>query len=1609
MHRLFLGVSLCILTTSIVLTGCGQSEKPQGIAQLPGDDKVPPGEAKPIPPGEARPISGGDPSLAPLPDTKTDPDTLPVLPTLSAPTGQEKYDAAIGRAFLLMAEKKDAEALDALKEAQSAQQTDFVKSEMERLQGRIAKREAAQQAADAIKEVLDAGKATEAAALAADALGQYGDSDLAETLTGLKRQADALAGAGLEGKARQQKFLDDAEAARKANNIRSAVLSYEQAVAQGGDPGDLKDTYESLRIKLAKYDDSRAKATEYRKDPLQLELAHTTLKVAADNWDTQQVRQEISEVEVALNNRRDRVAITDFEETADIGVPRAGHVIAEELVGHLRPRFDVVERSQVKALYEEMKLDQDTLLVNDTIRGEFGRLAKARYVVLGSVNRLSGIHVNARLVDTQTGLIVQTARIVASNPEEMSNRLPALGRMLQMNDDEKRAYENKLAEQARPVAPPTTTELPPAPPPPTADAPPAPPPPPIVVYTPRPPVYGNVVVADFDGFRVLAVGAPPPPPVVIVESPPVVRDRAFFVAVELGDNCFRRGDFRLALRHFEFALSLNPGHSALRMRLIQCRPLCPPPVVVVPITRPRMVVLPFAEFRDPFAGVSSIPLGTGGWTADALAPYFGGSYDIVDRGEVFWWMGRLGLTMRDVMTDAYARLTLGRALGARFFLMGSLREIASFDVTSHIIDAELNCQVFGSRIRVQNAGELRYRLPELARLTVLPPAQQVVVIEQQQVVQRKVIEAQAAFKIGKFNIALGFYKEVLETNPQHAEARSMLVQVEFRQRQFDMEAARVAAWHNQQAAYQAQRERQIALAAAAQGAREQSRRDMQLFSAVQKQQLAEKQALAQQNLILQAQLAQRQNNHVQRVAYLESAVAIQRTDALVQQLAQAKAELAVEQQKRIAAEQALHVSELKRQQTNELAKSQGLLLVAKDKQNKEAEERLQAQKAQVDAEYNRFIDLGKRSQENKNYPAAASAFQNARRLKPSPEVEALVSSALDEQAKAEALKKGDAERKKLEAQLAQEEQKRKQLEVQNAQLKVKYQNALAKAQDAMKAQRYDEAVTSFRLASQTIQTDEAEGGLKQAQAELAKVKITADAEAKKKAEEDRKLAAINKQLTDGRAAVAAKQFDKAVNAFRAAAALKPDDVEIQKALTQAELSRDEAAAAVRKKDPVVAKTTPLPKPDVSAIIASARVALRDQKFDEAEAQANRAGKLDPDNAAVKRLLTDIDAAKKVAVLPKKEPMPKKGGQIDDLLVQARTAIRGKDLATAYKLLNQAAAIDPNDPDLKKAQQEYTAVRTEMANASAENAKKQMAYEAAMKAAQVAMAGKQYDDAIKNLTEALRIKPGDPAAMRMLADAKKADSAADTAAMEAKKKKEAYDAAMRLGRAAMAKKDYDDAIKAFNDALKADPGDPTATAGLKQARDAQAATGLDAKRKELYTAWLDRAEKLMAARQFENAVEAYQNALKAMPGDAVATRGLAEARAAMSPKKDPPAKDPPPRVDVKPKDNPPKIDTKPKADPNAAKVADLLKTGGAQEDGGKYAEAYRTYQEVLKLAPTNAEAKKRSTFCQWMDQGSRQLANGKLADAATSFDQALKIDPNDENAKSLLKQARAKKK
>src|SRR6202011_4291703 len=100
-------------------------------------------------------------------------------------------------------------------------------------------------------------------------------------------------------------------------------------------------------------------------------------------------------------------------------------------------------------LVSELKLEANALGNASDGRQELGRLARVRYLVVGSVTPLEGgVNVNARLVEVPTGLVVQTARLSAPTMSVLLNRLPNLAQMLMMNDDQRQAFEQALAEKA---------------------------------------------------------------------------------------------------------------------------------------------------------------------------------------------------------------------------------------------------------------------------------------------------------------------------------------------------------------------------------------------------------------------------------------------------------------------------------------------------------------------------------------------------------------------------------------------------------------------------------------------------------------------------------------------------------------------------------------------------------------------------------------------------------------------------------------------------------------------------------------------------------------------------------------------------------------------------------------------------------------------------------------------------------------------------------------------------------------------------------------------------------------------------------------------------------
>ncbi|MDH3457704.1 MAG: hypothetical protein OER90_12775 [Gemmatimonadota bacterium] len=71
----------------------------------------------------------------------------------------------------------------------------------------------------------------------------------------------------------------------------------------------------------------------------------------------------------------------------------------------------IVERSQLRQILDELNLLKDSLVSSQTA-ARIGQLVGARYLVMGSFMDLYGdFHLNARVVDTETGEILVTERV----------------------------------------------------------------------------------------------------------------------------------------------------------------------------------------------------------------------------------------------------------------------------------------------------------------------------------------------------------------------------------------------------------------------------------------------------------------------------------------------------------------------------------------------------------------------------------------------------------------------------------------------------------------------------------------------------------------------------------------------------------------------------------------------------------------------------------------------------------------------------------------------------------------------------------------------------------------------------------------------------------------------------------------------------------------------------------------------------------------------------------------------------------------------------------------------------------------------------------------------
>lgn len=336
-----------------------------------------------------------------------------------------------------------------------------------------------------------------------------------------------------------------------------------------------------------------------------------------------------------------------------------------------------------------------------------------------------------------------------------------------------------------------------------------------------------------------------------------------------------------------------------------------------------------------------------------------------------------------------------------------------------------------------------------------------------------------------------------------------------------------------------------------------------------------------------------------------------------------------------------------------------------------------------------------------------------------------------------------------------------------------------------------------------------------------------------------------------------------------------------------------------------------------------------------------------------------------------------------LVTSASDAFNKGDYVLAEKLYMDARKLAPGDESALNGLVATRAALLLDEKATQENTEKQATYDRAIKQAQEALEARQYAVAASAFDSALRVKPGDEEAAKGLAEAKK-NLEADA---EQQKMLTQYQGHMEAGRVAMINQRYADAIREYTAALRLIPGDAEATKGIQQAEQRIAAIEDLEKRKAARAELLREGRAAAANRRFLDAITAFNSILKLFPGDVETERELDAVKKEQARAK--------------------------------AEAGRLMKQAELALAARRFEEAHRLFTEAARLNPDDLDAVQgaekaaklfqdfqaaQAAYFRFMNQGTFALQAGRYADAAFAFREALRLVPGDLQAAQGLQEA-----
>jgi tetratricopeptide (TPR) repeat protein len=445
------------------------------------------------------------------------------------------------------------------------------------------------------------------------------------------------------------------------------------------------------------------------------------------------------------------------------------------------------------------------------------------------------------------------------------------------------------------------------------------------------------------------------------------------------------------------------------------------------------------------------------------------------------------------------------------------------------------------------------------------------------------------------------------------------------------------------------------------------------------------------------------------------------------------------------------------------------------------------------------------------------------------------------------------------------------------------------------------------------------------------------------------------------------------------------------------------------------------RPEYLRRMIEAGTASNAQRYEDAARAYGEALNLFPDDADAQRGLNEARAALAARSRDKQQEDERRVG-FTRFLEQGKEAMTAKEYAAAVRAFQQAVQIMPADDGVAKA---LTEAQTALATDQAQK-QKLTDYQTHMAAGQAALAAGRYAEALRDYLAALRLMPGDAAALQgqRLAEGRlaaledqektKAEFArlTDQAGTALRNQRfaeaiDGYNAALKLfkddpaaarglaeaqqglnnlqaeftrqlalGDAAMKTARYADAVLAFREAVRLNQANAVAAKALQ---DAQAALATIQTGQAAYLTLINQGAAALRTRRFADAVQAFTGALQLVPNDPDALQGLRDARAGLD------------RVALDQGD----FDRE-------------LQRGRAELKQQHFKEAVRHFRHALRLRPEDPQAERglrQARFGEAMADGRAALKARRYADAVRSFEEALRERPGDSTATAALRQAR----